>query len=138
HYLQDQLLKDTDVMSMAHSIEVRVPYLDHALVEWVVGLPRSVKLRGGPHKPLLVAALADLPRDVWDRPKMGFTLPLAPWMRRRASELEAVSLDAKLFERRAVERVWRGFRAGRVHWSRAWALVVLARVRAARKDRLAA
>jgi asparagine synthase (glutamine-hydrolysing) len=138
HYLQDQLLKDTDVMSMAHSVEVRVPFLDHRLVEYVVGLPARIKLAGATPKPLLLAALGDvLPSETWDRPKMGFTLPFAPWLRRRAPELRAQSLEGGYLGRRAVERVWDGFEAGRLHWSRAWALVVLARF-AAGRDKAAA
>jgi asparagine synthase (glutamine-hydrolysing) len=133
HYLQDQLLKDTDVMSMAHSVEVRVPFLDHRLVEYAVGLPARIKLAGATPKPLLLAALGDLlPSETWDRPKMGFTLPFAPWLRRRAPELRAQSLEGGSLGRKAVERVWDGFEAGRLHWSRAWALVVLARFAAGR------
>jgi len=138
HYLQDQLLKDTDVMSMAHSVEVRVPFLDHRLVEYAVGLPPRIKLAGARPKPLLLAALGDvLPSETWDRPKMGFTLPFAPWLRRRAPELRARSLEGGCLGRKAVERVWDGFEAGRLHWSRAWALVVLARF-AAGRDKAAA
>jgi asparagine synthase (glutamine-hydrolysing) len=134
HYLQNQLLKDTDVMSMAHAVETRVPYLDHPLVEHVLRLPRRWKLAAGRPKPLLVDALgADLPREVWDRPKMGFTFPFAPWLKERAEELRAVSLERKFLQRRAIEDVWRRFKAGRLHWSRAWALVVLGRFDAGRK-----
>jgi len=133
HYLQNQLLKDLDVMSMAHSVEARVPFLDHRLVEYVVGLPAAIKLGGGAPKPLLRAALGDaLPTSTWDRPKVGFTLPFALWLRGRARELRAQSLEGAPLSRPAVERVWDGFEAGRVHWSRAWALVVLARFSAAR------
>jgi asparagine synthase (glutamine-hydrolysing) len=138
HYLQNQLLKDTDVMSMAHSVEVRLPFLDHRLVEYVVGLPARIKRAGSRPKPLLLAALGDvLPAAAWRRPKMGFTLPFTPWLRGRAGELRAQSLEASLLDTRAVARVWDGFEAGRVHWSRAWALLVLAR-RAAERDRAAA
>jgi asparagine synthase (glutamine-hydrolysing) len=126
HYLQDQLLRDTDVMSMAHSVEVRVPYLDHPLVDYVRGLPAAVRRGGAGPKALLVRALGDaLPREVWDRPKMGFTLPFA-WLRERAGELRAASAERSGLERRAVEAVWDRFGAGRVHWSRPWALAVLA------------
>jgi len=124
HYLQNQLLKDIDIMSMAHSIETRVPFLDHRLVEYVAGLPDRVKLRRGVNKPLLVKALgADLPREVWKRPKMGFTFPFGEWMKERADELQARSLEQKIFDRRAVECVWDEFKKGRAHWSRPWALV---------------
>ncbi len=126
HYLNDQLLKDTDIMSMAHSIETRVPYLDHRLVERVAALPSRVKLGDGVNKPVLVDAVReDVPREVWDRPKMGFTFPFAQWLKERASELEAASQRTGLLDRAETSRVWEGFTQGRVHWSRAWALAVL-------------
>ena len=125
-YLGDQLLRDGDVMSMAHSVEMRVPYLDHRLVERVLSLPARFKLDGGRPKPLLLDALADrIPRAVWDRPKMGFTFPMARWMRAREAELRAACHESKLLDRHSVDRVWRGFARGRHHWSRPWALYVL-------------
>ncbi len=139
HYLQNQLLKDTDVMSMAHSVEARVPYLDHRLVEYVAGLPSAVKLDGDRPKPLLLDALGDaLPREVWNRPKMGFTFPFGPWMRQRAFDLKAISASSTWLERSAVEAIWEAYRAGRLHWSRPWALVVLAAFEACRKTAAAA
>jgi len=139
HYLGDQLLRDTDVMGMAHSIEARVPYLDHRLVETVLGLPAALKLDRARPKPLLLDALGDrLPREIWDRPKMGFTFPMAAWMRERAADLERLCLEDKRLQRPAVEAVWRAFAAGRSHWSRPWALLVLARFGPDRRERLAA
>ena len=139
HYLGDQLLRDTDVMGMAHSIEARVPYLDHRLVETVLALPASLKLDRARPKPLLLDALGDrLPREIWDRPKMGFTFPMAAWMRERAPELERLCLEDKRLQRSAVEAVWSAFAAGRSHWSRPWALLVLARFGPDRRERLAA
>jgi len=134
HYLQDQLLKDADVMSMAHSVEARLPYLDHRLVEHVLALPERTRLAGDGPKPLLLRALGGaLPREVWDRPKMGFTLPFASWMRRRAGELRELSLEGSLLDRAAVVDVWAAFAAGRAHWSRPWALVALGGWLAARE-----
>lgn len=134
HYLQNQLLKDADFMSMAHSVETRVPYLDHRLVEYVMGLPSALKLDRGRPKPLLLDALGDsLPTEIWNRPKMGFTLPLELWMRQRMGELQALTAEQTLLERKAVDGIWREFSAGRLHWSRAWALVVLASFTASRK-----
>ena len=139
HYLGDQLLRDTDVMGMAHSIEARVPYLDHRLVETVLGLPAALKLDRARPKPLLLDALGDrLPREIWDRPKMGFTFPMAAWMRERAPELERLCLEDKRLQRSAVEAVWSAFAAGRSHWSRPWALLVLAHFGPDRRERLAA
>ena len=126
HYLGNQLLHDGDMMSMAHSVEMRVPYLDHRLVERVLSLPARFKLDRERPKPLLLDALdGRVPRAVWNRPKMGFTFPMARWMRERAPKLRATSLESKLLDHRAIERVWDGFCRGRDHWSRPWALYVL-------------
>ncbi|MGH7676741.1 MAG: asparagine synthase (glutamine-hydrolyzing) [Gemmatimonadales bacterium] len=133
HYLQNQLLKDTDVLSMAHSIETRVPYLDHPLVEYVASLLPALKLHHHRPKPLLVEALGDsLPQKIWNRPKMGFTLPFEPWLRRHANDLEDRCLSTKWLQRSAVQEVWRQFRAGHAHWSRTWALVTLTAIEACR------
>ena len=124
HYLQHQLLRDTDVMSMAHSIEARVPFLDHRLVEAVYRLPHASKLVRGVNKPLLVEALAEpLPREVWDRPKQGFTLPFRRFMLEHRGELRARARASGLLRREAVDGIWNDFESGRAHWSRPWALV---------------
>ncbi|MFT3885258.1 MAG: asparagine synthase (glutamine-hydrolyzing) [Flavobacteriales bacterium] len=131
-YLQNVLLRDTDQMSMAHALEVRVPFLDHGLVEYVLGVPDRLKYPHTP-KPLLVQAMGDLlPREVVDRPKMGFTLPWADWMRGAlktfcAERLVALPERAPLSDA-AVQHLWRRFLAGdpRMPWSRIWHLVVLA------------
>jgi asparagine synthase (glutamine-hydrolysing) len=134
-YTQHQLLRDTDAMSMAHSLEVRVPLLDAPLVETVLQLPDAVKLnhRNGP-KPLLAAAVRDLlPRAVYGRStKVGFTFPFEPWLRGplagRVREVLAEVQAAGWLRAGASEGVWRGFLAGRVHWSRVWALAALGAV----------
>ncbi len=127
HYLQHQLLRDTDTMSMAHSIEARVPFLDHRLVEAVHRLPHASKLARGVNKPLLVGALAEpLPREVWDRPKQGFTLPFRRFMLEHRGELRARARASELYRVEAVDEIWNHFESGRAHWSRPWALVVFA------------
>ncbi|HEV2827458.1 MAG TPA: asparagine synthase (glutamine-hydrolyzing) [Pyrinomonadaceae bacterium] len=126
HYLQNQLLKDTDCMSMAHSIETRVPFLDHKLVEHAVALPVKFKLNGGTNKPLLIKALGDdLPREIWDRPKMGFTFPFGSWLRNNNDAYQTTESTAGILDKREVEKVWTAFREQRFHWSRPWALMVL-------------
>ena len=81
-YMHDVLLRDTDQMSMRHGLEVRVPLLDHKLVEYVMGLPDAIKRPNGYPKRLLMESLASgLPSDIVDRPKQGFVLPFDPWMR---------------------------------------------------------
>ncbi|MGH9333949.1 MAG: asparagine synthase (glutamine-hydrolyzing), partial [Vicinamibacteria bacterium] len=124
HYLGNQLLRDTDVMSMAHAIEARVPFLDHLLADAVARVPYEKKMKRGINKPLLLSSLEEpLPREVWDRPKQGFTLPFHRWMKEHGHELTERTLAARLFEPEPVRRLWRGFSAGRVHWSRPWSLV---------------
>jgi asparagine synthase (glutamine-hydrolysing) len=125
YYLQDQLLRDTDVFAMAHSIEVRVPFLDHRLADYVAALPPEAKLSRSGSKPLLRAAVApELSDETLQRAKMGFTFPFQEWM--RSVEAAAVPAVPRLqLNPRESARVWRTFRTGRTHWSRAWALSVL-------------
>ena len=128
-YLQHVLLRDTDQMSMAHALEVRVPFLDHRLVTHALAMADPIKY---PHTPkqLLTAALGSrLPRAIIDRPKMGFTLPWDQWMR---GPLEATCLQGLevlkgrgVLRAEAVEGLWKGFNEGRVTWSRVWTLVAL-------------
>ncbi len=81
-YLVGDINTKVDRASMAHSLEVREPLMDHELVEWLATLPSSLKVRGGEGKFLLKKALApQLPNDVLYRPKMGFAVPLARWFR---------------------------------------------------------
>ena len=128
-YTRHQLLRDTDVMSMAHSLEVRVPLLDHRLVEGVLRLPSAVKRNGGRPKPLLLQAVGDLlPPAVRDRrDKQGFVFPFDQWLRGplRATCLEWSREPRGLLRADGAARIWRAFEAGRVHWSRPWALAVL-------------
>jgi asparagine synthase (glutamine-hydrolysing) len=132
-YTQNQLLRDTDVMSMAHSLEVRVPLLDHRLVEAVLRLPaRAHRGSDGP-KPLLAAALGDAlpPLIRARRDKQGFVFPFDRWMRGPLRpRLEAMideSASSPWLRRESVQRIWSDYQAGRAQWSRAWALAILQR-----------
>jgi len=131
-YLVNTLLRDTDSMSMAHSLEVRVPFLDHPLVELVTHLPQEVKLAKGTPKALLVAALEDLlPSEVVHQAKRGFTFPWEAWLR---GPLKA-TIESGLAElapalREIVEgsnalAVWQSYLDGKTTWSRPWSLYVL-------------
>lgn len=86
-YMKPVLLRDTDQMSMAHSLEVRVPFLDHILTDYVMSLPDEFKpLRPG--KKLLIDAMGDdLPREIWDRKKMGFVFPWKQWVNQELKEI---------------------------------------------------
>lgn len=125
-YLHDQLLRDTDVFGMAHSVEVRVPYLDHEVVEKAMRMPSALKIDPALKKPLLVRAIDDpVIYETARQPKRGFSFPMASWMRRYADPLEAMALEADILDRKTVKRLWQDFRSDRLHWSRAWMLVVL-------------
>jgi asparagine synthase (glutamine-hydrolysing) len=132
HYTNNVLLRDTDAMSMAHSLEVRVPYLDHPLVEWVLSLPAEVKAGAG--KALLVEATRDLlPPEILSRRKQGFALPLAQWMRGELrGEVDAALRNppdalAGLLNGDAVAKVWEQFLRDGRRWTRPWALFALCR-----------
>ncbi|HJS24217.1 MAG TPA: asparagine synthase-related protein, partial [Pyrinomonadaceae bacterium] len=135
-YMTNTLLRDTDAMSMAHSLEVRVPFVDMKVVDYVLALPGDWKLRNGYPKPLLADALEDLlPRDFLARPKMGFTLPFEKWLqqnlRREVSSVleDAHTLAGPALNPEAVTKIWRDFlqKPRAVGWSRPWSLYVLAK-----------
>ena len=93
-YLPDDILVKTDRMSMAHSLEVRPPFLDHRIVQFAATLPMHLKIRGSRQKILLKELMRDkLPLPVLQRKKMGFDIPTHEWMRGplRAMLLEVVS-----------------------------------------------
>jgi asparagine synthase (glutamine-hydrolysing) len=124
-YLHDQLLRDTDVFSMAHSIEARVPFLDHVLVERLWNTAPALKLDNALNKPLLVRAVNDeAVTQAAERPKRGFTFPMARWMKAAAPEMQEMAETGSLVKS-AVRDCWGDFSQGRMHWSRAWALTVL-------------
>jgi asparagine synthase (glutamine-hydrolysing) len=130
HYLQNMLLRDIDMMSMAHPLEVRVPFMDHRLVEMMFRLPGKEK--SGIAKHLLVDSMKSLlPNNIWKRKKMGFEFPFEMWMRGALrSEIENVLLSPLnqlqgLVSQHAVANVWNEFLSGRVSWSRPWSLYVL-------------
>ncbi len=133
-YMHDVLLRDTDQMSMAHALEVRVPLLDHELVDLVTSLPDACKVSNGTPKRLLVEALGPmLPDAVVHRPKQGFTLPFDPWMRGPLRSFCEARLGDRglagrdLLSGSAVAELWASFIGGgrNVSWSRVWVLVVL-------------
>jgi asparagine synthase (glutamine-hydrolysing) len=105
-YLPGSVLTKVDRASMAHGLEVRPPLLDDALVELAFSLPSRLKVRGGRGKVLLKrAARGKIPDAVIDRPKKGFAIPLAAWLRGPLSaRLDAVIAESPLWETGLVER----------------------------------
>ena len=131
-YLVNTLLRDTDSMSMRHSLEVRVPFLDSALVDYMLELPESQKLNRARPKALLVEALGDLlPQELINQPKRTFTFPWENWMRGALRERIAAGLAdwspalEIVIAGSDAREVWNQFLAGRTTWSRPWSLYVL-------------
>jgi asparagine synthase (glutamine-hydrolysing) len=131
-YLVGDILTKVDRASMAHSLEVRVPLLDHELVEWISGLPASIKLRGHQGKYVFKKALEPyLSDDILYRDKMGFSVPLASWfrgpLRQRINDalLGPVLADTGFFNRAFLEEMLEQHQSGRRDYSASlWSLLM--------------
>lgn len=136
HYLASTLLRDADQMSMAHSLEVRVPLIDHKLVEYMMSVPGRYKLTATDKTPkrLLVRAMdGALPDEVVNRRKTTFTFPWEVWLRGQLrSEVEKTlqglsPMVGHYLEPDKTRETWKAFLSGRTSWSRPWSLYVLCR-----------
>jgi asparagine synthase (glutamine-hydrolysing) len=132
-YLPGDILTKVDRMSMAHSIEARVPLLDHELIEFVQTIPASLKLRGDSTKHILKRAVRGLvPDEIIDRPKQGFDVPIKKWLNDELRDLLGDTLtdsrtrERGYFNRRAVEAILDEHRRGRRDNARhLWGLLTL-------------
>lgn len=118
-YLCDDILVKVDRASMAVGLEVRVPILDHRFMEFMAEIPSDLKLRGGQGKYLFKQAVRPcLGKDIVDRPKMGFSVPLGEWFRGPLREMTEDTLFApdafirSVIDTDAVRRIWRAHQAG--------------------------
>lgn len=130
-YLQNVLLRDADQMGMAVALEIREPFLDYQLAEYVLSLSDDLKFPHTPKK-LLVDSMKDLlPDEIINRPKMGFTLPWTHWMKNELRDFCESNLSElcsrQLFHEKGISLLWQRFLAGdqRAGWSRIWHLVIL-------------
>ena len=130
-YLQNVLLRDADQMGMANSLEIRVPYLDHNLVDFVFSVKDEFKYPLYPKK-LLVDSAGDLISDeIAKRKKMGFVFPWEIWMKNELRDFCYKSINelerTKVFDMKSVFRLWDYFlnNGKEVHWLNIWTLVVL-------------
>lgn len=132
-WLPGDILTKVDRASMAHSLEVRVPLLDHRLVAWASSLPTRFKLKGSTGKYVFKKALEpDLPRDVLYRTKMGFSVPLAAWLRgplaarARTALLSGAIAESGYFQSITLERLLGQHASGRRdHSATIWKLLML-------------
>jgi len=120
--LVDDILTKVDRASMANSLEVRVPLLDHRVVEFANSLPLRMKLREGERKYLLRRVLANyLPPDHLRLQKRGFRIPLIPWLRgglrEWADEILHSDSGTEYLDSQGVQRVWNGFLQGETHFA---------------------
>ena len=114
-YMKNQLLRDTDIFGMSHSLEIRVPFLDKELVDYVLKIQPKEKF-GVYNKQILADISKDiLPKEIYDRKKMGFTLPFEHWFRKNIDIFD-VDEDIKI-----------KFKNGQLQWARFWAIFVIGR-----------
>ena len=117
-YMQNQLLRDTDVMSMCHALEVRVPFLDEDFQDLASRIHPSIRFNKDQPKKMLIDSFEGLlPTEVWKRKKMGFSFPLQDWMRNN-KELSAVSN----YKGKHTQNYVKKFNEGKLHWSKIFAL----------------
>jgi asparagine synthase (glutamine-hydrolysing) len=145
YYMTSRLLRDSDCVAMAHSLEVRFPLIDHRIVELVMSLPSNYRLdknylnSSGIYeddfnfehhkvKKLLYDAFSsDLPEQFGKRKKTGFKLPMEQWLKGDLKSFmdEHMSLDSIFFERKDIERVYKNFANGNCSWVQPWSILVL-------------
>src|SRR5205085_1706960 len=118
-YMQNQLLRDSDVMSMAHGIEIRVPFLDNDFIRLALQIQSPVKY-AVPGKQLLIEAFHDiLPEAIYNRPKMGFAFPFKEWLGDNAwvnDQMKQVNKEG--------HKTFAHFQKGQRHWSQVLTLIL--------------
>ena len=117
-YMQNQLLRDTDVMGMSHGLEVRVPFLDEDFKRLTENIAPNIRFdKRRPKKLLIDSFTGVLPQSIWDRSKMGFTFPLQEWMKQN-DEIN----NYNLYKSKKSKSIVKAFRNNNMHWSKIYAL----------------
>ena len=120
-YMQDQLLRDADVMSMAHGLEIRVPFLDNVSIETAFSIDAKTKFKHATAKQLIINSFENiLPQAVWNRPKMGFSFPFNEWLKN-----SPFVKDLTISENKETAKAANDFIKGELHWSRIMSLLML-------------
>lgn len=126
-YMIPMLLRDSDQMSMAVGLEIRVPFLDHQLVEEVLCIPQKYKKGVGTKTLLVEAFVKDLPELVYKRPKQGFSLPMKEWILTDLKPFTLMGIKYASDELKIYEPLnhFKKFELGKLHWTRIWQWCVL-------------
>lgn len=131
-YLPDDILVKVDRAGMAYSLETRAPLLDHRIIEFAYHLPQEYKLSGQTGKRVLRELLYRyVPRSLVDRPKAGFSIPLASWLRSELSPwgehvIDSIAHDDDNFDKPMIEELWNDHKSGaKDHAQRLWAVLNL-------------
>ena len=120
-YMQNQLLRDADVMSMTHGIEIRVPFLDRDFVKLALRIKSAVKYSDILPKHLLIDSFKnELPQPIWNRPKMGFSFPFSEWLSRSEFVKDTMSNYGQ-----GGNENYNDFVKGNMHWSQLMSLLLL-------------
>jgi asparagine synthase (glutamine-hydrolysing) len=120
-YMQNQLLRDTDVMSMSHGLEVRVPFLDEDFKRLAESISPEIRFDKNQPKKILIDSFNDiLPKEIWNRPKMGFTFPLQEWMGKHTE-----ICNENLYKGKVAQNAIKRFKNNQMHWSKIFALYLL-------------
>jgi asparagine synthase (glutamine-hydrolysing) len=120
-YMQNQLLRDSDVMSMAHGLEIRVPYLDKEFITLSLQIQSAVKYAGPYKKQLLIDTFKDiLPEPIWNRPKMGFSFPFKEWLAKDQFVKDTIHSAGD-----SSKSNYKKFIEGDMHWSQLMTIVLL-------------
>jgi len=120
-YMQNQLLRDADVMGMAHGVEIRVPFMDEGFVRSCLSVSPYVKYRGEVPKPLLVNSFkAELPESIWNRKKMGFSFPFTEWLK-KSVYIKGLMENSDA----STQANYKLFLNGKLHWSQLMCLVLI-------------
>ncbi len=115
-YMRNQLLRDSDAMSMQHGVEIRVPFLDNEFLSLISSIKTEILFKISGQKSLLINAFKDvLPDDIWNRPKKGFQFPFKEWF--KDSEFIKDKMSSTLKQKEYVS-----FNKDNIHWSKIWAL----------------
>jgi asparagine synthase (glutamine-hydrolysing) len=121
-YMQNQLLRDSDVMSMHHGVEIRVPLLDDHTIRLAFSISPEIKYQGPRVKQFLVNAFnSELPQQIWDRPKMGFSFPFAEWLTKSSYVKDLMTNNTGELSKKNYNE----FVNGKMHWSHLMSLLMM-------------